>query len=129
MDLTEIKQTFDKINEYTDLIFKLNKLGQDIACQKELPLEINIKTINDKLKKEQILDSDGSLISEDTSSKFSPFGFILYGKFDDDKSNYNNLNLKLSDVQLLSIIGILIQSYTQEREKLTKELKNLGIKI
>lgn len=127
MNITDIKDSIIKLEELNQQTKELNNIAQKIANQELYPTNLMVNLFKTKKDKKDILDSDGSLVLGNKPTGM--FRIVFYGQEETKKDNDYQLNLKLNDIQILSILGVLLQQYEAEKKQIIKFLTDKNIKL
>jgi hypothetical protein len=121
----------NKVKELDASIIALDALAQKVS---ENNIEYTLKVTGDlpSEKKESVLDSDGSLkkTGEETGQYFSMMSiFGRYSSSSETKTDNTLVDVKLQDVDMLTMIGVLLASKYEQREHYKQQVRELGIEI
>ena len=137
MELKNLEKSLKKLDKIKSLdaeIIELDKVAQ-IACQNDCKSTISlyVSNLSNKDKKQDVPTEDGSIksIQDELTQGWS---FLLRGvsplsSKSEKKSSDHELEYKISEGLLLTIVSVLVYDKKQERMKLINEIKDLGITI
>ncbi len=124
--IEKIAKAYKKIELIHKDIITLNKLAETVLqSEKGATLKLSVDKIKEQ-KKEDILDSEGSLKNintiQDHINSLYTFTFDSNIKLKEDDSKIN-INLELDDLLSLEVIGVLIAKKDKELKSLLKSIK------
>jgi len=124
---------FTKIQELDKDIIRIEKQAMLIANRDcDIKLSLQIKDLTPpKSKKEDILDSDGSLLSalEEINRAMMNSYFGLGSTQPDTKKPGNEIKEDLNITEALGILSILLRCKQKSRNELITELDKLGFSL
>ena len=115
--IEKVKLLVDRLKDIDNNINTLNKLANDCLTEK---CKTSIVLNCEKPKKEKAeIDIDGYSIFQGMLSKYSM-------SYEDNEQL--GVSFKLSDINFLEIIGLLLCNKKQERDSILLQLSKLGLK-
>jgi hypothetical protein len=126
--LSKINEGFERLKVLDKEILAIERLANDIAT-KSVELELNLKCVKPEDKKEQVLDSDGNLITGDRPS--SGFGLFSYITYSEPKKPTNETAYLeyISDTTALQVLGVLIMQKQEQRNLILKTFEKWGVEL
>jgi hypothetical protein len=127
--LSKINEGFERLKVLDKEILAIERLANDIAT-KSVELELNLKCVKPEDKKEQVLDSDGNLISGDRPySSSGLFGYMLYSEPKKPATNETTYLEYISDTTALQVLGVLIMQKQEQRNLILKTFEKWGVEL
>ena len=124
-NLDKATRIFESIKKLDEEIIKIDKYAM-LAATGKTNVSINFEIFEDK--KEDILDSDGSLRMGSVSHPYLQSLFRSYCEPVIPKKT-EGIQQVISDVLTLQILGVILSEKNTERNRLINELQELGFKI
>ena len=126
--IKNIEKLSEIVKEIKNIEEKMIELDSLAKCVLTSNLKLSI-AIEDSNKKKKVLDEDGSLISDVSdyvsgSSSYWSIGPLMHGSVKEEK-NTEIFKHEITDITLLKVMQVLIETYTEQRKSYIKELNAL----
>lgn len=130
-----VKELLESISGIDEEIKSIHEIAQQAAMDRcELTFSIGIKNhTKEAQKKENILDEDGYVsihLSENSEGVTYKFSNIPYFGGPDSKNKEtpkNTTQFTFTDKDCLEVLSVLLSIKTNERNKIIKQAKNIGL--
>lgn len=137
-DLEKAKRIHARIVNLDEEIIQIEKIANQMSsdnCTVEFSLRVENHT-KEKEEKQNVLDSDGSLIKPISRDEddFNPFRGALLGYMSqieksETKTRKKTYDFSLSESDCLRVLAMLLDIKYRERNKAILELKDIGVRI
>lgn len=128
MNVNKIKLNIDRLYELDKLIIKYDKFAIQLCNKEIIPKSIILNYTTDKKEKKNILDADGSLITEENNQPvYSMFSF--YSQPKDTAPKFDTFEIETDDVLMIQLLGLKLQKMHDERKSIINFLDKKGVKI
>lgn len=126
--LAKINEGFVLLTKIDKEVMEIEKLASEIVTNR-VSLDLELKCINhDKKVSSQVLDANGDLISETSSSS----GWTFYSfKAEEPKPKENESVYKesMGDTLALQVLGLLLRDKQDKRNIILNQFKQWGVEI